>query len=48
MFNVFNVIITHKSGKIERTQIKIGKYAEALKQLTEEKGIVSMIITGVE
>ena len=45
---MFNVTITYKSGKIENTKIEIGKYAESLKQLTGEKRIVSIKITGVE
>lgn len=45
---MFNVTITYKSGKIENTNIEIGKYAEALKQLTQEKRMVSIEITGVE
>jgi len=28
---MFNVKITYKSGKVESTQIEIGKYSEALK-----------------
>ena len=45
---MFNVKITYKSGKIENTQIKISEYSTALKQLTEEKRMISIEISGVE
>ena len=45
---MFNVTITYKTGKIENTLIKISEYSEALKQLAEERRIISIKITGVK
>ena len=42
---MFNVTITYKSGKIEKTQINVSKYSNALASLEKEKRITSIEIT---
>ena len=44
--STFTVQITYKSGKVEKTEIEISKYAEALGQLISEGRLVSMEIIG--
>jgi len=44
--STFTVQITYKSGKVEKTEIEISKYADALGQLISEGRLVSMEIIG--
>ena len=44
--STFTVQITYKSGKIEKAEIEISKYADALGQLISEGRLVSMEIIG--
>lgn len=45
---MFNVTITYKSGKVEKTQIAIGKYAKAVSDMIAEGRLAGIHIDSVE
>lgn len=45
---MFTVEIAYKSGKVEKVDIKISKYSEALRSLAQEGRTLSAKIIGVK